>query len=198
MMKIILIAPKRAAKRGAAGLLNRAITGLVRALARGYIETTAEVVGTMDKVRRDNMVAGFLEECGEYGPDAMISVSDFCASFAVWWGQDKTDDKFSPSNETISRAMAALGDNGIAADGGDLRDSSRRYYGGVHLNNAGLDFWEGAHSEGMAKGKTARISNARSDVNRIIPAAWAARDSAVRLRGAHGESSRDSPGKGDA
>jgi hypothetical protein len=165
------------------GLLNWAIAGWLRALARGYILTTAEVVGTMDRVRQDsNMVAGFLEECAEYNASAMISVADFCAAFAVWWGENKGGDRHLPSNETIGRAMAALGDNRIATDTSEMKDSARRYYGGVHLNNAGLDFWQGASSEGLAKGKTARTSSARSEVNRVIPEAWSGRDSIVRLR----------------
>lgn len=165
------------------GLLNWAVAGLLRCLARGHIETTPEVVGTMDKVRQDsNMVAGFLEECAEYSTSAMISVADFSASFAVWWMEVKGIDRNLPSNETIGRALSALGDNRIIVDSKEMRDMTRRYFGGLHLNNTGLDYWQGASSEGLAKGKTARVSAGRSDVNRIIPEGWCNRDSVIRMR----------------
>lgn len=165
------------------GLLNWAIAGLRRAKKQGYIATTDEVVSTMEKVRQDsNMVAGFLEDCADYSNSAMISVPDFCAAFSVWWVENKGEDRKVPSNETIGRAMTALGDNRIAADGKDLRDMNRRYYAGVLLNNIGLDYWTAANSEGLAKGKTARTSSSRNEVNRMIPEAWGDRDSIIVLR----------------
>jgi phage/plasmid-associated DNA primase len=72
------------------GLLNWAIVGLRRALDRGYIATTPEMVATLGAVRQDsNMVAGFIDECTDHSTDTMVSVSDFCAAFAVWWGEHK-------------------------------------------------------------------------------------------------------------
>jgi P4 family phage/plasmid primase-like protien len=170
-------------KEEKSGLLNWAVEGLRRALARGHIEITAEVAATMETVRQDsNIVAGFLDECADYSADAMVSVPDFCAAFSVWWGENKGEDRRTPSNESIGRAMTALGDNRIATDGKELRDNSRRYYGGLHLNSIGLDYWSAASGEGLAKGKTARTSPSRNEVNRLIPNAWHDRPAIVRLR----------------
>ncbi len=172
------------------GLLNWAIAGLRRALERGYIATTPEMVATLGAVRQDsNIVAGFIDECAEFDSSAMVSTPDFCASFAVWWGESKSEDRRVPSNDSIGRAMTALGDNRIGTDRRDMRDKHRHYYGGINLNSIGLDFWDGAHSEGLAKGKTARTSAQRNNVNRVIPESWKDRDSVIAMRKFAGVSS---------
>jgi phage/plasmid-associated DNA primase len=164
------------------GLLNWAIVGLRRALERGHIAITPEMVATLGAVRQDsNIVAGFIDECVEFEPTAMVSVPDFSAAFAVWWGESKSEDRKIPSNDSIGRALIALGDNRIGIDNRELRDNTRRYYGGVNLNGIGLDYWDGAHSEGLAKGKTARTSTGRDQVNRGIPDAWKDRPAVIRL-----------------
>lgn len=164
------------------GLLNWAVIGYQRASRRGHIATTAEMVATMEAVRQDsNIVAGFIEECIDFGAGCMVSTQDFCAAFTVWWLAEKGEDRRMPSNDTVGRAMSALGDNRIGIDPQDFRDKQRRYYGGINLNGIGLDYWEAAHSEGLAKGKTARTSSSRNDVNRVIPDAWAERNAVARL-----------------
>ncbi|GAC1421083.1 MAG: hypothetical protein NVSMB6_22720 [Burkholderiaceae bacterium] len=168
-----------------AGLLNWAIVGLRRALERGHIAVTPEMVATLGAVRQDsNIVAGFLDECTVYDSSAMVSVPDFSAAFSVWWGESKSDDRKVPSNDSIGRALIALGDNRIAIDNHDLRDNARRYYGGISLNVIGLDYWNGASSEGLARGKTARISTSRGEVNRVIPDGWKNRPAVMRMVGA--------------
>lgn len=168
------------------GLLNWAIAGLRRALDRGYLPTTAELDETLHEVRMDsNMAAGFVEECVEFNQNGMVSVPDFCAAFAVWWAENKGTDRSGPSNDSVGRAVAALGDARIGHDTKDFRDNARRYYGGVHLNPTGTDYWAGAANAGLAQGKTARISAARDDVNRLIPASWDSREAVARMRQAH-------------
>lgn len=164
------------------GLLNWAVAGYQRAAARGHIAITSEMVATMEAVRADsNIVAGFIEDCVDFGSDVMVSTADFCAAFTVWWLQEKGEDRRVPSNESVGRAMTALGDNRIGTDSKDFRDNTRRYYGGINLNGPGLEFWDGAHSEGLAKGKTARTSSSRNDVNRVIPDGWKARPAVARM-----------------
>jgi D5 N terminal like len=165
-----------------AGLLNWAVAGYRRAAARGYIEITAEMVETLERVRRDsNHVAGFIEDCIIFSPASMVSAADFCAALAVWWGEHKGENRYPPSNETIGRAMLALGDNRIGLDRNEFRDAVRRYYGGIHLNAMGLDYWEAASLRGLAKGKTVRTSPTRHDVNRFIPDSWKDRPAVARL-----------------
>jgi phage/plasmid-associated DNA primase len=184
------------------GLLNWAVEGFRRASVRGYIAITTEMVATMDAVRADsNIVAGFLDECAEFDPSGMLSVADFCAAFAVWWIQNRGEDRRLPSNDSIGRAMSALGDNRIATDSGDMRDNSRRYFGGMNLNSIGLDYWDAAHSEGLAKGKTARTSTGRSEVNRVVPESWKERPAVMRIVKAGRDTSisrSDTPAEGIA
>ena len=155
------------------GLLNWALAGLQRALERGFLATTADMDETLETVRTDsNIVAGFLEECADYSPCYMVSTSDFCAAFSVWWGENKGEDRHVPSNDFIGRALAAFADPRIGIDRDKLRDNRHGYYAGLHLNGVGLDYWAGASAEGLAKGKTARTSSSRNDVNRYVPPKW--------------------------
>ena len=182
------------------GLLNWALTGLRRALERGYFATTAEMDETLETVRTDsNIVAGFLDECATYSPGYMISTSDFCAAFSVYWGETKGEDRHIPSNESIGRALVAYGDPRIACDSKALRDNKHRYYAGLHLNGIGLDYWAGASAEGLARGKTARTSNNQSDVNRFVPPTWEALPAIEKIKKASvtdaGDSSKTQNGE---
>jgi hypothetical protein len=57
----------------------------------------------------------------------MISTSDFCAAFSVWWIETKGEDRRTPSNESIGRALVAFADPRIGIDPNDLRDNRHRY-----------------------------------------------------------------------
>jgi len=154
------------------GLLNWALVGLRRALARGYFETTDDMKATLETIRKDgNLVAGFLDECVTYDAGYMISTSDFCAAFAAHFEENK-EGKATPSNDSIGRAMVAHGDPRIGIDGKALRDTKHRYYAGIYLNDIGLDYWASAVGDGMARGKTARTSHNLQELKRQIPAAW--------------------------
>jgi len=155
------------------GLLNWALAGLRRALERGLFETTADIDATLEAIRTDsNVIVSFLDECVTYGPSNMISTSDFCAAFAVHYEENKGGDRTVPSNDSIGRALVALADPRIGIDRKVLRDNKHGYYIGLHLNDIGLDYWASAATEGLAKGKTARLANTPGQVNRIIPAIW--------------------------
>jgi hypothetical protein len=149
------------------------LAGLQRALERGYFATTPMMDQTLETVRTDsNIVAGFLAECVNYSPGFMLSTSDFCAAFSVWWAENKGEDRQVPSNDSIGRALAAFGDPRIGIDREKLRDNRHGYYAGLHLNGIGLDYWAGASAEGLARGKTARTSRNQNEVNRYVPPKW--------------------------
>jgi hypothetical protein len=118
------------------------------------------------------LVAGFLEECVSYDPGYMISTSDFCAAFSVYWTENKGEDRRTPSNESIGKALVAFADPRIGVDGKDLRDNKRRYYAGVHLNSIGLEYWKAAAEDDLAGGKTARISDSQGHVNQLLLPRW--------------------------
>jgi hypothetical protein len=176
------------------GLLNWALAGLRRALDRGRFETTADIDATLEGIRTDgNIVAGFLDDCVDYGPNYMISTSDFCAAFAAWWMESKGEGRHPPSNDSIGRALVAHGDGRIGIDPKGLRDTKHRYYAGIHLDDSGFDYWMSAVGDGLARGKTARTSSGLADLTRMIPPSWANLPVVVRLK-KHFESLRtDAP-----
>ena len=93
------------------GVLNWAIAGLRRALERGSIEVTAGIKATADAIHRDsNLVAGFIEDCIGFDPKARIKLIDFCLAFSVWFLQEKGENRSIPSNDSIGKAIKAVGD----------------------------------------------------------------------------------------
>src|SRR5258708_8759994 len=125
------------------GLLNWAIAGLQRALARGYIELTDEIRKTAIDIRRDsNLVAEFIDDCVTFDRDRRLSTPDFCAAFSVWWMEHKGENRSLPGNEAIGKAAGALADRRMAAASG-RRHTQRRYYCGCKLNENALAVWGG-------------------------------------------------------
>ena len=150
------------------GLLNWAMAGMDRALRRGSIATTDEIQTTLLQVRTEsNMVAGFIEECCSYDPQIQVCTADFCAAFAVWYGANMGEDRKVPSNRSVGRAMIALGDPRISF----YAANSRRYYRGLALNEAGLDYWRGVALSNLVSHKAARLSDSDREVNQrtLIP-----------------------------
>jgi hypothetical protein len=161
------------------GLLNWAIEGLRRARQRGHLQLTDEILETRAEIRSDsNLVDGFIRECVELRPNGMIATPDFCAAFTVWWHENKGENRGGPSNDAIGKAISSLGDGRIASH----RDNEKRYYLGLHLNGAGMDYWRGASSSTLAQGKTSRISADADKVNRFIPAGWSGKEAVQRLQ----------------
>jgi hypothetical protein len=161
------------------GLLNWAIEGLRRARERGHLQLTDEIIETRAEIRSDsNLVDGFIRECVELRSNGMVATPDFCAAFTVWWHENKGENRGGPSNDAIGKALSSLGDGRIASH----RDNEKRYYLGLHLNGAGMDYWRGASSSTLAQGKTSRISVDADKVNRFIPAGWSGREAVQRVQ----------------
>jgi hypothetical protein len=138
---------------------------------------------TLETIRTDsNLVVAFLDECCSYGSEFMVSTADFCAAFAVHYEENKGGDRTVPSNDSIGRALVAFADPRIGIDRSELRDNKRGYYAGLHLNEIGLEYWAAATNDGLAKGKTARLSDTGAQVNRFIPASWQDLAAVVRLK----------------
>lgn len=165
------------------GLLNWALAGLKRALERQFIELTDEIRDTADEIRRDsNLVAGFMEDCIEYDPSRMVSVPDFCAAFSVWWLENKGEDRRTPSNDAIGKAVIAMADPRIAHHPKEIRDKHRRYYAGIVMNEQGLGFHRRAAQSSLFEGKVASTTAVDGQVNSFIPEAWNGRPSVVAMR----------------
>jgi phage/plasmid-associated DNA primase len=161
------------------GLLNWAIEGLMRLQQRGHYEQTEEMTEAMHEVQLDsNLVAGMLEEYVEYDPDMMVSVANFHAAYASWWGENH-DEKNVPPPHSVGRALK-LNDK-IGVDRKQLRYNGQRYYAGIKLNEDGLHAWH-AH-ETVDRGV---LTSERSEhVNKSIPPEWAVKDVVKRIRKAH-------------
>ena len=164
------------------GVLNWAIAGLRRAKARGHLALTQEIEEMRAEIRAEsNLAEGFIRECVMFNKDGMVATTDFCAAFTVWWEENKGERRGVPSNDSIGKAISALGDGRIAMH----RTEDARLYVGVHLNEIGLDYWRGAASGTAAQGKTARLSSGADAVNKAIPGAWNYKTNIVQMTAEH-------------
>ncbi len=168
-----------------AGILNWAIAGLARALQRGSIASTAGIAATAKAIHEDsNLVAGFLEDCVEFDPNARVRVSDFCLAHSAWFMELKGEDRRMPTNDSIGKALKAIGDGRIGMDQ-EMRDNRSRYYCGVALNSLGLEYHRAASERRLFEGKTAMASMSASDVNSLIPSSWDEKESIQKMRSCH-------------
>jgi hypothetical protein len=160
-------------------------------LERGSIATTDDIKQAAETIRRDgNLAAGFVQDYCEYDPDRRISIPDFCAALAVWWAENRGENRGTPSNDSIGRAMMALGDNRIAINRSELRENSRRFYAGMRFNDAGHDYWKRAVESNLFEGKTASTTSPQGEPCSYVPTSWDDKPSIKSMRRAHREVSR--------
>lgn len=170
------------------GVLAWALKGLQRALERGYLSLTADMVEANEAMRvESNLVAGFLEECINYDPDRRLSVPDFCLAFAAWWMANKGENRQPPSNDSIGKSMVAMADPMIAMNPKELRDNKRRYYAGITLNEEGLNYHEAGYELRDLQGKVANTTAPKGQVNSMIPAVWDHKTSVYAMRQRHSD-----------
>ncbi|MBP1067312.1 hypothetical protein JOE51_008779 [Bradyrhizobium japonicum] len=168
------------------GVLNWAIAGLKRAIKRGFIETTNSIEATAKAIHNDsNLVAGFLEDCVEFDPNARLRIADFCLAHSAWWLELKGESRKLPSNSAINKALKALGEARICTDrDDDLRDKSGRYYAGMKLNKAGLRYHSMAYESRIFEGKTMTATTPTGEVNSHVPATWDQKEAVIKMRAA--------------
>lgn len=147
------------------GLLNWAIEGLKRALARKHFVFTAEMSASLQAMREDsNMALGFIKECAEYDPDIYVRSADFYGAFTAWW-RDHRDPRSLPSVDSLGKAMSSLADPCILTG---HQVGGQRVYGGLRLNEDGLNCWLGYSNSQRAAESGLRISDSVNDVNRRL------------------------------
>jgi phage/plasmid-associated DNA primase len=165
------------------GVLAWAVAGLRRALERGHLSLTTEMVDTAHEIRRDsNLVAGFLEDCVTYDPDMRISAPDFCLAFASWWQQENGENRSAPSNGTVGKALLAMADRRVAIDRKELRDTRQRYYAGIVLNTEGLAHHRAGSVSRMFEGKSAITTAPDGQVNTLMPSEWDTKPAVIAMR----------------
>jgi hypothetical protein len=130
-------------------------------------------------------VAGFLEDCVEFDPMARIKIVDFCLAHSAWFVEMKGEDRRLPSNEAISKALQAIGDGRIGMDRKEMRDGKSRYYCGVALNDAGLDYHKIGYESRLFEGKVGNATASASEVNELIPLSWDKKQSVTKMREHH-------------
>jgi P4 family phage/plasmid primase-like protien len=171
------------------GLLAWALVGLRRALERGRLVLTQTMMQALGAIRRDtNLVAGFLEQCCTYDSFKRISAPDFALAFSAWWLAEKGENRQTPSNESISKALKAMA-HPLIAMGDDLRDGKRRYYGGLILNEEGLNYHHAGYESSDLQGKTVNATVPVDIVNSNMPSSWGEKTAiqAIRIRTVTGD-----------
>ena len=150
------------------GLLNWALEGLRRALKRGVFSMSKAAEALLHEVYSEsNLALGFIESgLLEFDPHSKISISDFCAAFSVWYAQERGEDQRLPANETISRALRALGDPRISV-GEHMKSNGKRFVGGIKLSPEGLDYWSGVAVGKLMERKQAGLSPNQVEVNKL-------------------------------
>lgn len=147
-----------------AGLLNWAIEGLKRAMARGYFDFTEQMQASLHDMRSDsNMATGFIEECAAYDPATYISTADFYGAFRTWWTDYRGGQL--PSADSLGRAMSSLSDPRVLTG---HRINKKRIYAGLKLNDEGLDCWNGFSSSTRAAETGQRLSASDAEVNKVL------------------------------
>lgn len=146
------------------GVLNWALGGMRRAQRQGVFTITAESREAAHQVRMDsNIISGFLEECVDFDPACKVSSPDFCCAFALWWSAVRGEDRRTPSNDSVGRAVRALSDNRISFE----KTRLKRFFVGVKLNEVGLDYWAGASGSNLPAGRMAGLAASVSSVNEM-------------------------------
>ena len=95
-------------------------------------------------------------------------------------GGGQGEDRRMPSNDAIGKAIVALGDKRVGHGTNDFRDSKRRYYLGIFLNENGKKYWQRALAEPAFHGKTTSTTPSGYEVNTVIPESWLLERPAVR------------------
>jgi P4 family phage/plasmid primase-like protien len=168
-----------------AGLLNWAIEGQRRLLARGHYVLTAAMESEVHQMRTEsNPVSSFLEDCTFRAPDVCIRIPDFVAAFHSWWTENEGTERKPPSNRLLGKQLSAIGDEHIGIDSMLQRSNKHKYFVGVGLNETGMDFFRAYSSSQAAQNNADRIS-LEDEVNRTPYAAWEGKDFLTRVREAH-------------
>ncbi|MCK1718313.1 hypothetical protein [Bradyrhizobium sp. 141] len=74
-----------------------------------------------------------------------------------------------------------------------MRDGSVRYYGGIGLKKAGLDYHKIAYGSRLFEGKVGKATDPQREVNGLIPVSWDTRKSVIEMRKHHADRVTNDP-----
>ncbi len=169
-----------------AGLLNWALLGLQRLLARGDFIIPDASLDALDEMRLEaNPVEGFLRDCIRFDPDVMMSTADFCIALNSWREESHGGEKTILDRRVIGKNLKALSHPRIGQDKNVFKArDGRRYYIGITLNAEGRVHFDeartGWYRDGGGPLKGASISS--KDVGKLIPAEWQDHPEVVKLK----------------
>lgn len=149
------------------GILAWAYAGLQRVWGRGCYVLPQSTKELLHEIYADsNMVLGFFESGRViFVPNYKVSVSDFCASFAMWWRAEKGEDMRVPSNDTIMRNMKSLAHADVTLGEG-MKSNGKRFIGGMRLSKDALDDWNTARQSNALSMKYSGLSENVEEVNK--------------------------------
>jgi hypothetical protein len=150
-------------EREGAGILNWALDGLARLMARGRYDIPEPVRKAIQAFKDDsNPVAEWARTMLERDPHARIERSDLLCAFHGWWREEMGDDVrllggrwFMPKLRAACPHITTVTVKGT------------RYAGGIKLNEEGLKYWSRQSSDAAQRGRGSRgTASSAKDVNR--------------------------------
>ncbi|RPH72748.1 MAG: hypothetical protein EHM78_02260 [Myxococcaceae bacterium] len=149
------------------GVLNWAIAGMKRALARGHYSYTPDMDEASAELREDsNISIGFVRDCCEYDRTAMNVSADLYAAFHSW--REENHGLPIPSPGAFAKALKFHPDSAMFKF--DKFGQPQRHVGGLKLNEAGLAHWN-ARAGFLAnrQGGHTTLSRTDQDLNAEVP-----------------------------
>lgn len=145
------------------GILNWALEGWHRLKARGYFIVPQAVQRALDAMQEEsNSVLSFVNECLEVNEECFIARADLYGAFYSWW-EEARGGKDRPSAALIRRGLMAA--TKVQDRKKRVGEEVKRGYGGVSLNDTGLDYWQSFASSDFANRNASRIAATREEVN---------------------------------
>jgi P4 family phage/plasmid primase-like protien len=150
-------------EREGPGILNWALTGLARLLTRGQYEIPERVRGAIQSFKDDsNPVAEWARTMLVRSDVTKIERNDLLAAFQGWWLEEAGEDARLKGGRWLIPKLRAACPWVI-----EIRGHRDRCFGGVRLNDVGLQFWQRQSSEAAQHGHGPRGTSSCSEfVNR--------------------------------
>jgi P4 family phage/plasmid primase-like protien len=150
-------------EREGPGILNWALTGLARLLARGRYEIPEPVRGAIQSFKDDSNPVGEWARTALVRSDTTkIERNDLLCAFQGWWLEEAGEDARLKGGRWLMPKLRAACPWAVA-----IKDNANRYFGGVRLNDVGLRFWQRQSTEAAQRGHGPRGTSSSSDfVNR--------------------------------
>jgi P4 family phage/plasmid primase-like protien len=147
------------------GILNWALDGLHRLLARGRYSIPETVCAAIQAFKDDsNPVAEWARTMVERADGSKVSRGDLLCAFHGWWREEMGDDvRLLGGRWLVPKLRAACPYIDTSVRSGDVR-----YIGGIKLTGEGLKYWSRQSTDAAQRGHGSRgTASSAADVNRV-------------------------------